>query len=87
MNLREKVLFLGLMLIGTLGLNWALGGPYAWLPYGMVVFMVLLAGTGDNGSDWDASRRGPDVNPATGLPMVDRDSVDVQGNPYGSHLR
>ncbi len=25
---------------------------------------------------------GPDINPATGLPMVDA-TMDVQGNPYG----
>jgi hypothetical protein len=26
---------------------------------------------------------GPDINPATGLPMLDDANVDVSGNPYG----
>lgn len=29
-----------------------------------------------------AERASPDINPATGLPMLD-DVVDVMGNPYG----
>lgn len=29
---------------------------------------------------------GPDINPATGLPMIDETYIDVGGNPYGSDL-
>jgi len=28
----------------------------------------------------------PDINPATGLPLVDETYVDVGGNPYGTDL-
>ncbi|MCI1710843.1 MAG: hypothetical protein LKM39_11460 [Chiayiivirga sp.] len=33
-----------------------------------------------------AWRVAPDVNPATGLPLVDDSLVDVAGNPYGQDL-
>lgn len=36
------------------------------------------------GGDADVDA-GPSVNPATGLPMLDR-AVDVAGNPYGTDL-
>ncbi len=26
---------------------------------------------------------GPDINPATGLPMIDDAVIDIAGNPYG----
>jgi hypothetical protein len=29
---------------------------------------------------------GPDINPATGLPMLDDAYVDVNGNPYGTDM-
>jgi len=29
---------------------------------------------------------GPDINPATGLPMLDDAYVDVIGNPYGTDM-
>lgn len=28
----------------------------------------------------------PDINPATGLPLIDDSYIDVGGNPYGTTL-
>lgn len=27
---------------------------------------------------------GPEINPATGLPMIDNSGIDVSGNPFGT---
>lgn len=29
---------------------------------------------------------GPDINPATGLPLIDETYIDVGGSPYGTDL-
>ena len=29
---------------------------------------------------------GPDINPATGLPLIDDTEIDVAGNPFGTDL-
>ena len=45
------------------------------------------ASEGSKLTNYDLSNNSLDVNPATGLPMVDGSkSVDVRGNPYGVDL-
>lgn len=42
-------------------------------------------GGGHGGYDADGHRRYDDVNPSSGLPMIDRSGIDVGGNSYGTN--
>jgi hypothetical protein len=35
------------------------------------------------GNLFDDNDNGPEINPATGLPMIDNSGIDVNGNPFG----
>lgn len=83
--------FVGLALFATLFIR---GFPYPVLGgLGFVlafVSVVMLKGGfarafADGAGDYEGGHAAPDINPATGLPMVNGvGSVDVRGNTYGT---